>query len=126
MRVFKSKAVNRWAHSEGVADAELCKAAAEVAAGKVEADLGGYLFKKRIARHGGGKSGGYRTIIGFRKGNTDRILFLYAFPKNARANITVKEAEALSIAASSFIDATDAQIAMLLEDGRIFELECPP
>jgi len=53
----------------------------------VEADLGGYLFKKRIARPGGGKSGGYRTILGFRRTSTERTIFLYGFAKNQRANI---------------------------------------
>jgi hypothetical protein len=41
-------------------------AATEAFAGQYDADLGGYLFKKRIARQDGGKSGGYRTILGFR------------------------------------------------------------
>jgi hypothetical protein len=60
-----------------------------------EADLGGYLFKKRIARADGGKSGGYRTILGFRKSDSSRVFYLYGFPKNARANITPRERAAL-------------------------------
>ncbi|WP_425330086.1 type II toxin-antitoxin system RelE/ParE family toxin [Synechococcus elongatus] len=34
-----------------------------------EADLGGGLFKKRVARAGGGKSGGYRTLIATNQGD---------------------------------------------------------
>jgi len=35
----------------------LFKAAEEILSGKVEADLGGYLFKKRLAQAGRGKRG---------------------------------------------------------------------
>jgi len=31
--------------------------------GLIDADLGGLLYKKRVARPGGGKSGGYRTLL---------------------------------------------------------------
>ena len=88
MRVFKGKHFSRWATAEAIGDADLCQAAAEAFAGHFDADLGGYLFKKRIARQGSGKSGGYRTLVGFRKSDSKRIFFLYGFHKNARANIT--------------------------------------
>jgi hypothetical protein len=124
MKVFKGKQFGRWASSEGISDSDLCVAAKEAFAGQIEADLGGYLFKKRIARSGGGKSGGYRTILGFRKSNADRIFFLHGFPKNARANISSKEQEALSTVAGGLVDASDEQIVALKGRGSILELEC--
>jgi hypothetical protein len=45
MRVFKNKWFNRWARGEGISDAVLFNAAAEIATGKIEADLGGCLYK---------------------------------------------------------------------------------
>jgi len=63
VRVFKNKWFNRWARGEDVSDSVLFKAAEEILSGKVEADLGGYLFKKRLAQAGRGKRGGYRTIV---------------------------------------------------------------
>jgi hypothetical protein len=68
MRVFKNKWFNRWACNEGITNMDICTAAKQVTTGDVEADLGGYLFKKRVARAGGGKSAGYRTRLfpGFR------------------------------------------------------------
>ena len=81
MRVFKNKWFNRWARDEKISDAVLYKAAEEVVTGKVEADLGGSLFKKRIARTGAGKSAGYRTIVGYRKPNSERIVIFMLFPK---------------------------------------------
>jgi hypothetical protein len=123
MRVFKNKWFNRWARGEGITDAALSKAAMEIAEGKVEADLGGYLFKKRLAQAGRGKSGGYRTIVGFRKANSDRLIFLYAFSKNAKATISSKEETALSISAEGFLIATDQQISALMAEGKIWEVK---
>jgi hypothetical protein len=124
MRVFKGKQFSRWVTGEAISDDDLCQAAAEAFAGQYDADLGGYLFKKRIARSDGGKSGGYRTILGFRKSDSKRIFFLYGFPKNVRANITTRERSALSANASALVDATDRQIDDLKVRGTIVEMEC--
>jgi hypothetical protein len=101
----------------------LLRAAKEVVTGKVEANLGGCLFKKRIARTGEGKSGGYRTIIGYKRPNVERIIFLYAFAKNVKANISNREEAALSLAAEAFISATDSQVNDLLAGGSIKEVQ---
>ena len=91
MRVFKNKWFAPWARAEGISGSILLQAAAEIVAGQVEADLGGYFFKKRLARQGSGRRGGYRTLIGYQRPNAERIIFLYAFAKNAKANISDKE-----------------------------------
>ena len=91
----------------------LLEAASEIVLGRVEADLGGSLFKKRLARGDGGKSGGYRTIVGYKKPNSDRIIFLYAFGKNAKATISEKEATALSLSVEAFIKAADEEVQQL-------------
>ena len=124
LRVFKGKQFNRWASGEAIDDADLCQAAAEAFSGQVDADLGGYLFKQRIARRDSGKSGGYRTILGFRKSDSSRIFFLFGFPKNARANLTSRERAALSANATSLVSATDAQIDALKIRGTLVEMEC--
>lgn len=52
--------------------------------------LGGGLWKLRVARKGGGKSGGYRVLHFYRDDN--RPLFLLTvFAKNERANISAAE-----------------------------------
>ena len=48
-------------------------------------ELGGGLVKKRIARPGAGKRGGYRTIIAFRA--KKRAFFIYGFAKSAVDNL---------------------------------------
>lgn len=123
MRIFKNKWFQRWARKEGVSDAALCEAAREVVAGVVDADLGGCLFKKRIARAGSGKSGGYRLLIGYKKPNDERIIFIFAFAKNEKANIKKNEEAVLRIVAEKFFLASDDQIKALLEVGEAWEVK---
>ena len=52
--------------------------------------LGGDLRKVRIARRGGGKSGGFRVLHFYREEGLPLFL-LTVFAKNERANITPKE-----------------------------------
>jgi len=80
--------------------------ATAVASGQWDADLGGGVFKQRIAREGGGKSGGFRTIILFKVGG--HSFFVYGFAKNERANITAKELKALKKLAATYL-ALDAE-----------------
>jgi hypothetical protein len=123
MRVFKNKWFARWVHKENIPDSALLQAAEEIIAGQVEAHLRGCLFKKRLARPGIGKRGGYRIVIGYKKPNSDRIVFLYAFAKSARANISDEEKEALSLVAEAFVSATDEQMNFLLQEGSIVEVQ---
>jgi hypothetical protein len=101
----------------------LLDAAEEIAAGKVEANLGGCLFQKRLPRTGGGKRGGYRVVVGYKRPNAERIIFLYAFAKSDKANISTREEAALSLVAESFVSATDEQIQKLLAAGSIWEVQ---
>ena len=123
MKVFKNKWFNHWADKEGISDADLLNAAAEVTAGKVEADLGGCLFKKRLPRSGGGKRGGYRVIVGYKKPNSERVIFLYAFAKNDKVNLSAREEAALSLVAESFVSTTDKQVQELTAAGSIWEVQ---
>lgn len=76
--------------------------------GLFDADLGRCLYKKRVARPGGGKRDGYRTLLSARIGN--RYVFLHGFAKSHKANITREEREALQIAGKAFLDLTPAAL----------------
>ena len=105
----------------------LCTAAREILAGRLgagEADLGGGLFKKRVARPGSGKSGGYRVIVAYRRPRSDRVLFAYGFAKNTASTLTPVGQEALSKAAAAFVGSTDAQLEALLTSGDVREVMC--
>ena len=122
-RVFKNRWFDRWARREGISDQSLVSAAKEIVSGKVDADLGGYLFKKRMARPGGGKRGGYRTIVGYKSTGPEHVIFLYAFAKNAKANISLREEAALSLAAASFLSAPEKKLDEFLLRGSIIEVK---
>ncbi len=119
--------VSRLMRKERLPDAILCRAARDLVAGILgagEADLRGGLFKKRLARPGSGKSGGYRIIIAFRPPRTERVLFTYAFVKNAAATLTQQGHEALTKAAAAFLAADDQQVAALRAANDVREIEC--
>jgi len=92
-RLLKDIEFDRWARKEGVTDQMLCAAADEIERGLVDARLGGFLLKKRVAQPGRGKRGSYRTILAYRQGS--RLIFLHGFAKNETDNITKKERLAL-------------------------------
>lgn len=63
MRIFKFKSVARYCRKVGIDDGQLLGALHDLSAGLIDANLGGDVYKQRIARKGGGKSGGYRAIL---------------------------------------------------------------
>jgi hypothetical protein len=88
-RVFKTKTFDRWLRKTTLADRHLCDAVAQMSAGLIDADLGGRVFKKRVAAPGRGKSGGARVVVATNLDN--RWFFVYGFEKNERANIDDRE-----------------------------------
>lgn len=101
MSVYKTKEFSRFARKADLKSADLLDAAQAVASGQWDADLGGGVFKQRIARYGGGKSGGFRTIILFKVGG--HSFFVHGFAKNEKANISPKELKALKALAATFL-----------------------
>jgi hypothetical protein len=83
--------------------------------GLVDADLGGGIIKQRVARAGGGRSGGYRTLIAYRAGM--RAVFLYAFAKNERDNIDPDELQTLREIGASWLSADIRCIARAIDEG---------
>ena len=122
MNVLKRKDFARWQAGEKLPDAVLCKADHEMEAGLVDADLGGFLYKKRVARPGAGKSGGYRTLLSARIGS--RYVFLHGFPKSDKANIAQDERKALQFAGKVFLELTAEDLVKALEFGVLLEVCC--
>ncbi len=120
--ILKRKDFARWQAGERLPDAALCKAAKEMEDGLIDADLGGLLCKKRVARPGSGKSGGYRTMLSARMG--DRYVFLHGFPKSDRANITQDEKKALQFAGKVFLELLGEALSKALQSGVLVEVHC--
>lgn len=121
-RILKRKDFAKWQAGEKLPDAALCKAVKEMESGLIDADLGGLLYKKRVARPGGGKSGGYRTLLSARIGS--RYVFLHGFAKNDKANITEDEKRALQFAGKVFLDLSGEALAKALQSGVLVEVHC--
>ena len=120
--ILKRKDFARWQAGEKLPDAALCKAVREMENGLIDADLGGHLYKKRVARAGSGKSGGYRTLLSARIGA--RYVFLHGFPKSATANITQDEKNALQYAGKVFLDLPSSALVKALQAGVLLEVHC--
>lgn len=120
MRVFKNKAFSKWATKEGLSDGALLVAVEEIVRGLVDADLGGHVFKKRVAVGGRGKSGGVRTLLAYRAG--DKTFFIYGFAKSVRANISDKELKALKLYADILLSYSKAELNKAVKSGILIEV----
>ncbi len=122
MRVFKSKRLVRFVRKNRISDARLCEAIKDAEQGLIDADYGGGVIKQRIARPNEGKSGGYRSIILFRRGV--RAFFVYGFAKNEQANIDESDERDLKELARKLLAASDEELKKLIERGEFVEVKC--
>ena len=122
MAIYKTRWFDRWARKERLTTQTLCAAVREMTAGLYDADLGGGLLKKRIARPGQGKSGGFRTLVATYRGN--RWVFVFGFPKNERSNIDKDEEQALKILASFLLSQTAEALGEAKRAGELMEVNC--
>ena len=121
MRIFKNKAFTKWAEKEGMNDDALQIAVDEMERGLIDADLGGYVVKKRVAVGGRGKRGGVRTLLAYKSG--DKAFFMYGFAKNARANVSTDELKALKHLAKELMNYSDKTLTKAIQHGALIEVE---
>lgn len=119
-RIFKTCTFHRWQRKTELSDADLCAAVAEMAAGLIDAQLGGNIVKKRVALGGRGKRGGARTLVATRL--EDRWIFLFGFEKNERANIDDTELKALQELAKEYLELTDTGLDQAVHAGKFLEI----
>ena len=103
-----------------MADLALREAIGNAERGLIDADLGGGVIKQRIARAGGGKSGGFRTIILFRAGA--RAFFVHGFAKSGQDNIRDDELAAFRMLAAELLNYDDAALARVVAAGHLTEV----
>jgi hypothetical protein len=120
MTVYATKDFARFARKAGLHDTKLVQAAKDVAAGKFDADLGGGVYKQRVARDGEGKSGGFRTIIVFKIGG--HSFFAHGFAKSEKANVSAKALKALKRLANLLLGYADAELVAAKSAGELIEV----
>ena len=72
-----------------ITDSDLLETITNLSKQKSSSNLGGGLFKLRLARKGQGKSGGYRTLLAYK--HEEVVFFMYAFAKNEKGNLSEVE-----------------------------------
>ena len=120
VRIFKTSWFTRFAEVQSISDEALRHAVEKIETGRADADLGGSVFKQRIARPGQGTSKGYRTIVLLRKGY--RAFFVYGFAKSDRANTRPDEDAQFKKMAEYVLGLSDDQLATLIAQGRFQEV----
>jgi hypothetical protein len=121
MEAYKTRTFQRWATKAGVSDAALLDAVTQMERGLIDADLGGNLFKQRVALPGRGKSGSTRTIIATRFAGV--LFFLYGFEKSERDNISAKEFEAFKTAGSVLLELSADGLKRAVAHGELKEID---
>ena len=92
MQIYMTREFSKWARTNLVSYHDLVLVCFEIGSGLVEADLGGYLKKKRISLGSRGKRGGGRVLVCFKR--EQLCIFIYGYCKNELENLSTNEINA--------------------------------
>ena len=116
LRVFAFKAFVRFARRLRISDETVWK----VVRAPYDADLGGGLYKYRIARPGEGTSGGGRVLIALRTG--ERAVLMFAWEKKDMENIKPDELKEYRDLAKIYLGFTELQMEELARKKVVVEI----
>ncbi|SLM33031.1 conserved hypothetical protein [Desulfamplus magnetovallimortis] len=120
MKRLMTKNFSKWISKQKISDEDLKIALSELESGQFEANLGGYLYKKRVRFEGKGKSGSGRTIICYKK--DDRAIFIHGFAKNEKSNLSPKELHAMKEFSRIIIKLSQSEIEIAIQNGDFIEV----
>ena len=120
MRIFKNAWFVPFARNEQISAAALLDAVDRAEKGLIDANLGGGAIKQRIARPNAGRSGGFRTVVFYRRG--ERAFFVFGFAKSVRDDIGRDEEAQFRKAARLTLALSDEQLDRLVSSGRFEEV----
>jgi len=115
-----TKKFSKWVKKKKLNPQDLTRSLNEVIGGTFEANLGGHIYKKRVARSGKGKSGGFRTIICFKQ--NDRAIFVHGFSKSSKGNISEKELQSLKELAAILLNMDEDKLRSAISSGVLVEV----
>jgi hypothetical protein len=115
VRLFKNTWFTRFAKKEGITNTELREMVNQLEAGQADADLGGGVYKMRVARSDEGKSGGFRVIVFFK--SEGRTFFVYGFAKSDIDNINEKQLRNLKLAAKTIFKYSEKELDERVKNG---------
>jgi len=118
-RVFATKPFMRFARRFRIANVELWRAVNQ----DYDADLGGGVFKFRLARRGEGARSGARVIVAMRVGQ--RIVLMHGFEKKDQTNINANELHAFRKASHVYLGYTEEQMTAIVRAKSLSEIMEP-
>lgn len=116
LRVFAFKDFVRFARKFHISDEGIW----DILRSHPDADLGGGLYKYRIARPGEGSRGGGRVLIALKTGS--RAILMFAWEKKDMENIKPNELKAYRDLAKIYLGFTDLQMTKLVKDRVLVEI----
>ena len=121
LQVLATKSFSRWMRKNKVSQQNIAAAAAEMAEGLIDADLGGHVVKKRVALGGRGKRSGARTIVATNFGN--KWIYIFGFEKSERGNIEASELKALQELSKTLLELTIDETSAAILHGELLEMK---
>ncbi|MDF1759267.1 MAG: type II toxin-antitoxin system RelE/ParE family toxin [Coxiellaceae bacterium] len=120
MRMFKTRYFAKWARKQRITDQVLKQAVYEMERGLIGSDLGGGVYKKRVAVFGRGKRSGVRVLLALATGR--RAIFIFGFAKNRLENIDSDQMSQLKMLASLYLNYSEQQIALAIQSNEVMEV----
>ena len=121
MQVLKNKPFHKWQKTEKIGNKALLDVVVAIESGLIDADLGGLLYKQRVATGNRGKSKGARVVVAMKVGA--RVVFLHGFAKNVADNISQTELRALKKLAKFYMDLPYKEVLKAIKSGILFEVQ---
>jgi hypothetical protein len=116
-RLFATKNFMRFARGFGSSPKDLWDAVQA----KPDADLGGGVFKFRLAREGEGASGGARAIVAMKVGR--RVVLMYGFEKKDLGNIQRNELKEFKALAKIYLGFSEGKMSELVREKVLTEIK---
>ncbi len=120
MRILVTNWFSRFIRRERISKESLRDAIERAERGLIDADLGNGLIKQRLSRPGQGHSGGFRTLIVFRRDLCS--VFLYGFAKNQLDNISPAQLRSLRGIARKWLEADEERICIAIQNNDLQEV----
>ena len=101
-------------------DNHIRSATIEIANGLIDVNLGGKVFKKRIALSGKGKSRSGRVIVAYLV--NEKMFFMHGFLKNKTSNITEEEKRDLKDLGRLYLSLSDLDLDKAVRSNVLYEV----
>lgn len=113
MKKLKTKWFSKWARKQKISDAKLLRAIGDMENNLSRVNLGGGLFKVRVASENAGKSSAYRTIVVYHK--DDRAVMIYGFMKKEQDNLSSDELKSFKTLSKDILRLNDEALTKAIE-----------